>query len=140
MTPLDEAQIYDLLRTALIELFEIEPERISMDANLYEDLEIDSIDAIDLIDHVKRKTGYRLVAEDFRSVRTIGDVVAALLRKQQQGNCCDVLCVLPSGYLRSPTLGCGTTAAARGRWPLSWPPLGCSGRLSPIAPLCALAP
>ena len=76
----------DLLRTALIELFEIEPERISMDANLYEDLEIDSIDAIDLIDHVKRKTGYRLVAEDFRSVRTIGDVVAALLRKQQQGN------------------------------------------------------
>ena len=85
MTPLDEAQIYDLLRTALIELFEIEPERISMDANLYEDLEIDSIDAIDLIDHVKRKTGYRLVAEDFRSVRTIGDVVAALLRKQQQG-------------------------------------------------------
>ena len=86
MTPLDEAQIYDLLRTALIELFEIEPERISMDANLYEDLEIDSIDAIDLIDYVKRKTGYRLVAEDFRSVRTIGDVVAALLRKQQQGN------------------------------------------------------
>ena len=86
MTPLDEAQIYDLLRTALLELFEIEPERISMDANLYEDLEIDSIDAIDLIDHVKRKTGYRLVAEDFRSVRTIGDVVAALLRKQQQGN------------------------------------------------------
>ena len=86
MTPLDEAQIYDLLRTALIELFEIEPERISMDANLYEDLEIDSIDAIDLIDHVQRKTGYRLVAEDFRSVRTIGDVVAALLRKQQQGN------------------------------------------------------
>ena len=86
MTPLDEAQIYDLLRTALIELFEIEPERISMDANLYEDLEIDSIDAIDLIDHVKRKTGYRLVDEDFRSVRTIGDVVAALLRKQQQGN------------------------------------------------------
>ena len=79
MTPLDEAQIYDLLRTALIELFEIEPD-------LYEDLEIDSIDAIDLIDHVKRKTGYRLVAEDFRSVRTIGDVVAALLRKQQQGN------------------------------------------------------
>ena len=82
MTPLDEAQIYNLLRTALIELFEIEPER--MDANLYEDLEIDSIDAIDLIDHVKRKTGYRLVAEDFRSVRTIGDVVAALMRKQQQ--------------------------------------------------------
>ena len=85
MTTLDETQIYDLLRNALIERFEIEPERIHRDANLYEDLEIDSIDAIDLIDHSKRQTGYRLVAEDFRSVRTIGDVIAALLRKQQQG-------------------------------------------------------
>ncbi len=85
MTTLDETQIYDLLRNVLIERFEIEPERIHRDANLYEDLEIDSIDAIDLIDHIKRQTGYRLVAEDFRSVRTIGDVIAALLRKQQQG-------------------------------------------------------
>ena len=81
---LDEAQIYDILKTTLTELFEIEPARIHKDANLYEDLEIDSIDAIDLIDHVKRKTGYRLVAEDFRHVRTIGDVIAAVLRKQEQ--------------------------------------------------------
>ena len=83
---LDEAQIYDILKTTLTELFEIEPARIHKDANLYEDLEIDSIDAIDLIDHVKRKTGYRLVAEDFRHVRTIGDVIAAVLRKQKQDN------------------------------------------------------
>ena len=81
---LDEAQIYDILKTTLTELFEIEPARIHKDANLYEDLEIDSIDAIDLIDHVKRKTGYRLVAEDFRHARTIGDVIAAVLRKQAQ--------------------------------------------------------
>ena len=83
---LDEAQIYDILKTTLTELFEIEPARIHKDANLYEDLEIDSIDAIDLIDHVKRKTGYRLVAEDVRHVRTIGDVIAAVLRKQEQDN------------------------------------------------------
>ena len=83
---LDEAQIYDILKTTLTELFEIEPARIHKDANLYEDLEIDSIDAIDLIDHVKRKTGHRLVAEDFRHVRTIGDVIAAVLRKQEQDN------------------------------------------------------
>ena len=83
---LDEAQIYDILKTTLTELFEIEPARIHKDANRYEDLEIDSIDAIDLIDHVKRKTGYRLVAEDFRHVRTIGDIIAAVLRKQEQDN------------------------------------------------------
>jgi len=74
--------IFDTLRDALVELFELEPSRITAKANLYEDLEIDSIDAIDLIDHVKRKTGYKLEAEDFRSVRTVEDVVQALLNKQ----------------------------------------------------------
>ena len=84
MTTLDETQIYDLLRNALIERFEIEPERIHRDANLYEDLEIDSIDAIDLLDQIKRQTGYKLQADDFRNVRTIDDVVAAVSKLYQE--------------------------------------------------------
>ncbi|KXU36294.1 acyl carrier protein [Ventosimonas gracilis] len=75
-------EIFSTLRDALVELFELEPSRIQAKANLYEDLEIDSIDAIDLIDHVRRKTGYKLEAEDFRNVRTVEDVVKALLHKQ----------------------------------------------------------
>lgn len=71
------------LRDALVELFEIEPERITPAANLYTDLEIDSIDAIDLIDHIKRKTGRKLDASDFRTVRTVQDVVEAMYQKQQ---------------------------------------------------------
>ena len=67
----------------MIELFELEAERITPSANLYIDLEIDSIDAIDLIDHIKRKTGHRLVAEDFRSVRTVQDVIDAVRRKAE---------------------------------------------------------
>jgi acyl carrier protein len=51
-----------------------------MDANLYEDLEIDSIDAVDLIDHIKRQTGKKIAAEDFKTVRTVGDVVDAVHR------------------------------------------------------------
>ena len=78
-----EQEIYQLLRDTLIELFEIEPERITPDTNLYEDLEIDSIDAIDLIDHIKRETGRKLQAEDFRNVRTVEDVVQAVLKVQQ---------------------------------------------------------
>ena len=57
-------EIFDTLRDALSELFEIEPERITPEANLYTDLEIDSIDAIDLIDHVRRQTGRKLDAND----------------------------------------------------------------------------
>lgn len=77
-----EQEIYRLLCDTLIELFEIEPERITPDTNLYEDLEIDSIDAIDLIDRIKRETGRKLQAEDFRNVRTVNDVVQAVLKIQ----------------------------------------------------------
>lgn len=72
--------IYNTLCDALVELFELEPQQISLDANLYEDLEIDSIDAVDLIDHLKRHTGKKIAAEEFKSVRTVGDVVEAVYR------------------------------------------------------------
>ncbi len=72
--------IFNILLDALVELFELGPERISLDANLYQDLEIDSIDAVDLIDHIKRQTGKKIAADEFKSVRTVNDVVEAVFR------------------------------------------------------------
>lgn len=72
--------IFATLRDALVELFELDAERVTLDANLYEDLEIDSIDAVDLIDHIKRQTGKKIAAEEFKSVRTVSDVVEAVHR------------------------------------------------------------
>ncbi|HTK00985.1 MAG TPA: acyl carrier protein [Bordetella sp.] len=76
--------IFSVLREALVELFEIPPERVVPTAHLYTDLEIDSIDAIDLLDHIKRETGYKLAAENFRTVRTVQDVVDAVMEQQKQ--------------------------------------------------------
>lgn len=73
-------EIFATLRDALVELFELEPERVTLEANLYEGLEIDSIDAVDLIDHIKRQTGRKIAAEEFKAVRTVGDVVEAVHR------------------------------------------------------------
>ena len=73
-------EIFTTLRDALVELFELDPARISLESNLYQDLEIDSIDAVDLIDHIKRQTGKKLAAEEFKAVRTVGDVVEAVLK------------------------------------------------------------
>ncbi|MDM7857539.1 acyl carrier protein [Thiopseudomonas acetoxidans] len=70
--------IFALLRDALVELFELDAEQVTLEANLYEDLEIDSIDAIDLIDHLKQLTGKKIAAEQFKAVRTVGDVVEAI--------------------------------------------------------------
>ncbi|MDG6896265.1 acyl carrier protein [Volucribacter amazonae] len=78
-----EQQIQTLLTEALHQLFEIDPNKITPTTHLYEDLEIDSIDAIDLIDYIKRKTGHKLQAEDFRNVRTVDDVVQAVLKISQ---------------------------------------------------------
>jgi len=72
--------IFNLLRSALVELFEVDPASISLESHLYQDLEIDSIDAIDLVDHIKRQTGKKITAEDFKSVRTVNDVVEAVFR------------------------------------------------------------
>lgn len=75
--------IFNTLRDALVELFELPPERVTLDANLYQDLEIDSIDAVDLIDHIKRQTGKKIAAEEFKAVRTVNDVLEAVYRLVQ---------------------------------------------------------
>ena len=75
--------IFNTLRDALVELFELPPERVTLDANLYQDLEIDSIDAVDLSDHSKRQTGKKIAAEEFKAVRTVNDVVEAVYRLVQ---------------------------------------------------------
>jgi acyl carrier protein len=71
-------EVLGQIRAALVELFEIEPGRISPDARLNEDLEIDSIDAVDLLDRLRRQTGRKISAEEFRTVRTVGDLVDAV--------------------------------------------------------------
>ena len=77
-------EVFNILKEALIELFEIPEEKITLEAKIYEDLEIDSIDAIDMIDYVKKKTGYRMEAADFKEIRTLGDIVNVVSTKLSQ--------------------------------------------------------
>lgn len=59
----------------LEELFEVPPERVTLDARLNEDLDLDSIDAVDLVVKLQEFTGRKFKPEDFRSIRTVRDVV-----------------------------------------------------------------
>ena len=79
-----EQDIYARLSAILVETFDIEPERIRLEARLYDDLDIDSIDAVDLIVKLKPLVGKRLQPEAFKSVRTLQDVVNALTALLQQ--------------------------------------------------------
>ena len=76
-------EILEQIKASLTELFELDPARITLAARLNEDLEIDSIDAVDLLDGLRRQTGKKISAEDFRSVRTVGDLVEAIYRLVQ---------------------------------------------------------
>jgi acyl carrier protein len=68
-------ELFERIVRILNDSFEIEPERIKPEARLYEDLDIDSIDAVDLIVQLKPLLGRNLQPEAFKTVRTVQDVV-----------------------------------------------------------------
>ncbi len=71
----DKNAIYQEVSALLTHLFEIPAEDISPEARLYEDLELDSIDAVDLIVQLKPLLGRNLQPEAFKAVRTVQDIV-----------------------------------------------------------------
>lgn len=68
-------EIQTSLAGYLTEMFEVPPESITAEARLYEDLDLDSIDAVDLVVKLQELTGRKIKPEQFKTVRTVGDVV-----------------------------------------------------------------
>lgn len=75
---MEKQEIHDWISKTLHETFEIDPARITLESRLYEDLDIDSIDAVDLMVQLKQHTGKRMQPEVFKTVRTVQDVVDAV--------------------------------------------------------------
>ncbi len=74
-TPMTREKIYEELKKQLVELFEIPEEKIRPEAKLYDDLDLDSIDAVDMIVQLQKVIEKRFKPEDFKNVRTVNDVV-----------------------------------------------------------------
>jgi acyl carrier protein len=71
-------QLYVWVVDLLAEMFELDKSKLTMDSNLYADLDIDSIDAVDLAVKLKQMTGMRMQPDVFKKIRTIADVIDAL--------------------------------------------------------------
>ncbi len=71
-------ELYTWVVNLLSEMFELDKASLSPTSNLYSELDIDSIDAVDLAVKLKQLTGRRLQPEVFKTIRTIGDVVHAI--------------------------------------------------------------
>ncbi|WP_213992863.1 acyl carrier protein [Sodalis sp. dw_96] len=75
---MDKKQIYQEITGLLEKLFEIDAAQIKPESRLYEDLELDSIDAVDMVVHLQKRIGHKISPETFKSVRTVQDVVDAV--------------------------------------------------------------
>jgi acyl carrier protein len=73
-------QTLEKVSQTLVKMFELKPETVTMEATLFEDLDLDSIDAIDMAAEIQKFTGRRLEEEDLRKLRTVGDVVVLIDR------------------------------------------------------------
>ncbi|CAI1209097.1 Acyl carrier protein [Serratia quinivorans] len=75
---MDKQEIYLQIQALLVKLFELDTDDIKPESRLYEELELDSIDAVDLVVHLQKTTGKKIKPEMFKSVRTVQDVVDAI--------------------------------------------------------------
>ncbi|MBE9607825.1 acyl carrier protein [Chitinilyticum piscinae] len=80
---MDKQTVQNEIVRIMGELFELPAERIVPEARLYDDLEIDSIDAVDLAAELRDLVGRKISPEDFKQVRTVADLVDAVLKQQQ---------------------------------------------------------
>ena len=83
-----EQEILDRLSKIFFREFEIEPEKITPAATVYEDLELDSLDSIDLIVALENEFGMKVDREKdeqtIRAIRTIADVIGYIQAKLGQ--------------------------------------------------------
>jgi acyl carrier protein len=78
LNEMNRDELFTWVADLLAEMFELERDSLTPASNLYADLDIDSIDAVDLAVKLKQMTGQRLQPEVFKTIRTIDDVVGAL--------------------------------------------------------------
>jgi acyl carrier protein len=71
-------EIFSKLQGILSSEFELDKETITMESKLYEDLELDSIDAVDLMVKMKEYVQGKIEPEQFKKAKTIRDVIEIL--------------------------------------------------------------
>jgi acyl carrier protein len=79
--PIRQQEYFDLIHDYFHKEFEVPAEKIKPEANLFEDLELDSIDALDMIGMLEAKYDIEVDEDEVKSIRTVQDVVDYLTRK-----------------------------------------------------------
>jgi len=69
-----QEEVYEKIKAVLVDEFEVDEDSINMEANLFTDLELDSLDAIDLMVTLDKELNIEIKTEEMQDMRTIQDV------------------------------------------------------------------
>ncbi len=78
MAKYTKEQIFEELKNILIEELEISENDIHLEANLFENLDLDSIDAVDIAVRMQKFTNKKLSPAEFKQIKTVNDIVEAV--------------------------------------------------------------
>lgn len=67
--------VFERIREMLAKQLEIEPEKITMESDILEDFEADSLDVVDMVMSLEDEFGIEIPDEQVENLRTVGDVV-----------------------------------------------------------------
>lgn len=81
---MNRSEIEATVKRVLTEEFELEPNAVRDDAHLFDDLKLDSLDAVDLIVALEEAFGARVDGEKAREVRRVSDIYELITRSAQQ--------------------------------------------------------
>ena len=73
-----DQEIETTLKNILAEDFEVDVATLTPETNLFTELDLDSIDAVDLVVRLQQETGKKVNPADFKEIRTLGDVTKAV--------------------------------------------------------------
>lgn len=80
-----EQEVIELIDSSLAEEFELEREAMTPEANIYEDLGLDSLDTVDMVIVLEGAFKFKIREEEaVRGIRTLGDIHRFVVSKMEQ--------------------------------------------------------
>ena len=79
-----QAEVLELISKYFQEEFEIPAEKITLDARLFDDLGLDSIDALDMVGMLEAELDIEVNEEDSKAIRTVQNIVDYIMRTVPQ--------------------------------------------------------
>ncbi len=76
---------FEKIKEIIVDLLEVEPEKITMEARFREDLEADSLDLVELIMEFEEQFGAKIPDDDAQQIKTVGGAVAYVEKRMAAG-------------------------------------------------------